>query len=182
MSILTYNELVTLVESGAIENVKPEHINGASIDLTLGNTFWWEAAPPDSHRMLDLGRKDRPGMYRSLREQFLLPPNEFVLAQTEQVFHLPDDVAGQYLLTSSLARSGLGHLHAGFADPAWHDSVLTLEFKNELRHHELLLTAGMKCGQMIFFQGSSQVPHDRSYAVRGQYNGDTQAQPSKGVR
>ena len=29
--ILTHNELVALVESGAIEGVKPEHINGASI-------------------------------------------------------------------------------------------------------------------------------------------------------
>lgn len=182
MSILTYNELVTLVESGAIENVELDQINGASIDLTLGNTFWWEASPPNAHEPVDLARKESPNMYSTIRDEFLLPPGEFLLAQTEQVFHLPNDVAGHYLLKSSLARSALGHLHAGFADPGWHDSVLTLAFKNELQHHALLLTAGMKCGQMIFFRGSSPVPHDRSYAVRGQYNGDIQAQPSKGVR
>jgi len=34
--ILTHNELTKLINDGAIEGVKPEQINGASIDLTLG--------------------------------------------------------------------------------------------------------------------------------------------------
>ena len=33
---LTHNELTKLINDGAIEGVKPEQINGASIDLTLG--------------------------------------------------------------------------------------------------------------------------------------------------
>ena len=39
--LLTYNELRELVESGAIEGVAPEQINGASIDLTLGDEFFF---------------------------------------------------------------------------------------------------------------------------------------------
>lgn len=42
--ILGYNSLCQLVESGIIENVDPANINGASIDLTLGNTISVETA------------------------------------------------------------------------------------------------------------------------------------------
>ena len=181
MSILTYNELRALVESGAIENVQPEQINGASIDLTLGDEFWRESWGEGSHTV-DLKAKDTPGMVFQKSDTISLAPGEFCLACTKEVFHLPDDIAGHYMLKSSLARAGLQHLFAGFADPGWHGSVLTLEFKNDLRHHSLKLTAGMKCGQMVFFRGSSPVPHEHSYAVRGQYNESLGTQPSKGVR
>jgi len=43
--ILTHNELMKLVNDGAIEGVKPEQINGASIDLTLGDVFYLEDRP-----------------------------------------------------------------------------------------------------------------------------------------
>ena len=179
--ILTYNELVQLVEDGHIENVQPEQINGASIDLTLGDEFWRESWGEGSH-MVDLKAKETPGMVFQKSDTISLVPGEFCLACTKEVFHLPDDIAAHYMLKSSLARAGLNHLFAGFADPGWHGSVLTLEFKNDLRHHSLKLTAGMKCGQMVFFRGTSPVPHEHSYAVRGQYNKSLGTQPSKGVR
>ena len=183
MSILTYNELVRLVEDGHIENVDPEQINGASIDLTLGDEFWREGVPCDfNEHVVDLKAKDTPGMVFQKSDTISLVPGEFCLAATREVFHLPDDIAAHYMLKSSLARAGMGHLFAGFADPTWSGSVLTLEFKNELLHHSLKLTAGMKCGQMVFFRGSSPVPSQHSYAARGQYNNDKKAQPSKGVR
>jgi len=178
--ILTHNELVKLVKDGAIEGVAPDQINGASIDLTLGDTFWLEDRPDIAHAVR-LGSKEVPRMREVTGETHLLP-GEFCLAQTREVFHLPDDVAAHYMLKSSLARAGLQHLFAGFADPTWHGSVLTLEYVNQLRWHSLVLTPGMKCGQMVFFRGTSPVPTEYSYATRGQYNHDTKAQPSKGAR
>ena len=182
MSILTYNELLELVDAGYIENVQPGQINGASIDLTLGDEFCREAWGEGIGHVVDLSKKQAPGMVFQKGGSVTLAPGEFCLAATREVFHLPDDVAGHYMLKSSLARAGLQHLFAGFADPTWNNSVLTLEFKNDLRHHSLKLTAGMKCGQMVFFRGSSPVPHEHSYAVRGQYNKNLGTQPSKGVR
>ena len=180
--LLTYNELRALVDAGHIENVPDENINGASIDLTLGDEFWREAWGEGIGHVVDLSMKQAPGMVFQKGASVTLVPGEFCLAATREVFHLPDDIAAHYMLKSSLARAGLGHLFAGFADPTWNSSALTLEFKNELRHHSLKLTPGMKCGQIVFFRGSSSVPIDRAYAVRGQYNQDTGAQPSKGVR
>ncbi len=178
--LLTYTELKELVDAGHIENVPDENINGGSIDLTLAPGFWVESG--DSIRPVDLSQKESPRMIFHDGDKLILTPGEFCLAATEQIFHLPDDIAAHYMLKSSLARAGLGHLFAGYADPTWHGSALTLEFKNELTRHALKLNAGMKCGQIVFFKGTSKVPQERSYAARGQYNLNPKAQPNKGVR
>lgn len=192
MSLLTYPELMTLVESGAIENVDPSQVNGASIDVVLGDTFWTEAVPDAEFATVDLAARETPAMEGS-DGPLDLAPKAFCLAQTREVFNLPDGVSAQlmpgnhsvaahYMLKSSLARAGLQHLFAGWADPGWNGSVLTLEFVNVLSHHALRLTPGMKAGQMVFWRGSSPIPTHASYATRGQYNGNLHAQPSKGVR
>lgn len=181
MSILTYNELTALVDSGAIENVKPEYINGASIDLTLADGFYVEKhLPNERNSIVFLGEKQAPAMKR-IEGCLLLSPGDFALAATEQIFHLPNDIAGHYMLKSSLARAGLQHLFAGFADPTWHGSALTLELQNVLRHHSLLLRPGDKIGQIVFWRGQP-VPEEASYATRGQYNSTPGVQQSKGVK
>lgn len=180
MSLLTHNELVELVESSAIEGVPTENINGASIDITMGGTFYYEAVPSETRKTIRLANKETPEMIRHAGH-LPLAPGMWCLAETQQVFHLPNDIAAIYVLKSSLARAGLNHLNAGYCDPGWHGSVLTMEFHNINRWHTLILEEGMKAGQMYFMRGEP-VPNDMSYAVRGQYNGDKAAQPSKGVR
>jgi len=179
--ILTHNELVALVESGAIEGVKPEHINGASIDITMGGTFYYEAVPSSTRKTIRLANKEAPQMTREVISHLPLAPGMWCLAETQHIFHLPDDVAAIYVLKSSMARAGLNHLNAGYCDPGWHGSALTMEFHNVLRRHSLVLHPGDKCGQMYFFRGEV-VPELASYAVRGQYNGSQGVQQSKGVR
>ena len=182
MSLLTYTELTELVEQGVIEGVRPEHINGASIDLTLGNNLFQEA--PRRYKWCDLAKKEAPPMIpmdRDLDGGWSLYPGEFVLASTKEIFHLPANIAAEYKLKSSLACAGLNHLLAGWCDPGWTDATLTLELKNELKHTILKLRPGMKIGQIVLWRGEP-VPEHASYAARGQYNGQREAQPSKGVR
>tara|TARA_R100001530_G_scaffold29046_1_gene22926 strand:+ start:474 stop:1019 length:546 start_codon:yes stop_codon:yes gene_type:complete len=181
MSLITYTDLCALVHQGVIENVKPEQINAASIDLTLADGYLYEADPGrDSSHVINLGAKETPAM-RAHKGMLILNPGAFALASTEQVFNLPNDIAAIYVLKSSMARAGLNHLNAGYCDPGWHGSALTMEFHNTLRHHTLVMRPGDKCGQMYFFRGEA-VPELASYAVRGQYNGDNGVQASKGVR
>ena len=75
-----------------------------------------------------------------------LAPGQFCLAATAETFYLPDNIAAEFKLKSSLARAGLNHALAGFADPGWTGSVLTLELTNTLRWHSLRLRPGMKAG------------------------------------
>ncbi len=176
MSLLSYNRLCELAGRGVVTNVKPEQINSSSIDLTLGNIILHEHAHFQEYTpMREVSLKDRDALrmeVHALSEKpFYLLPGQFILAHTEQMFNLPNNISGEYKLKSSMARVGLEHLNAGWCDAGWNGSVLTLELKNMTKNHIIKLEAGVGIGQMVFFEHEA-VPEDRSYAVRGRYNGD----------
>lgn len=185
--LLTYLDILGLLDAGVIENAHADHVNAASLDVTLGDRLYLENTRDTGFEYLDLAKKDRftPLEQRALLDEhgpyWLLPPGAFALAATREVFHLPDNLAIEYKLKSSLARCGLGHLLAGWGDPGWTNSVLTLELVNHLRHHYLKLRPGQPIGQIVFWRGRA-VPAHASYATRGQYNHDRTATPSKGLR
>lgn len=192
--MLTHDELLGLLESGVVRGAHRANVNAASIDVVLGSTLLVEASPGGGSTVVDLMAKEVPAMRRidllhagCRRIDLLhagcydLRPGEFCLAETVERFYLPNNLAANYYLKSSLARAGLDAALAMWADPGWNASVLTLELVNNLRHHSLRLRPGMKIGQMVFHRGV-EVPDHASYAVRGRYNGDTQVQASKGVR
>jgi dCTP deaminase len=180
MSLVTYNGLVEIVERGVIEGVPPENINAASIDVTLGRYIWVENRRGGVVR---LARKQTPGMDKIDLDHspFDVHPGNFILAQTEEVFNLPNNLACEFRLKSSTARAGLDQSLAVWVDPGFHNSVLTLELKNITQDHILTIERGMKIGQLVFFSGEP-VPVEMSYAVKGQYNNDREATPSKGIR
>ena len=105
-------------------------------------------------------------------------PGQFMLAQSIEVFNLPNNVSAEYKLKSSMARVGLEHLTAGWADAGWSNSVLTLELKNMTQHHPIRIRPGDTIGQMTFFE-HEEVPQDRSYSTRGRYNGDISVSGAK---
>lgn len=182
--MLTYTDLAALVADGMVSiegaAVPTDQINGASIDLTLGPRMLFE---DEVTRFIDLAaRESLPMREKPLHEDgsWHLWPGDFFLAHTREYFRMPADVAGHYMLKSTLARNGLQHLMAGFADPTW-EGVLTLELVNQ-SNSVLMLRPGMKIGQMLFFRGSSPVPDAHAYAARGQYQGDSTVTASRGVR
>lgn len=172
MSLLSYIELCELVEQGVITNTPFDRVNSASIDISLGSTILVEAIGRAAYAV-SLSKKQKLAMdrYDISVLPYRLHPGEFILAQSEQEFNLPPDISAEYKLKSSMARIGLEHLTAGWCDAGWHGSVLTLELKNMTQGHIIELEAGILIGQMVFFR-HTPVPHDKSYAVRGRYNGD----------
>jgi dCTP deaminase len=108
---------------------------------------------------------------------YLLKPGQFVLAHTIEAFHLPDDIAAQFMLKSSRAREGIEHLMAGYADPGF-DGCMTLELVNSRQLHPVALWPGMKIGQMVFHRMAATP--QRSYAVTGRYNGHSSVMGSLG--
>lgn len=172
--IFGYKTLCKFVEDGIIENVDPANINGASIDLTLGDIIFIEKYNDSEFlQTVDLSVKPRefPNFTTIKMDEngHLMPPGMFLLAATREVFNLPNNIAFNYRLNSSLGRAGLNHALAGFADPGWVGSHLTLELKNWLEYHYLLIRPGMKCGQAIFYE-TEMVPEERSYTKIGSYN------------
>ena len=162
--ILSDTEIHDLITTqGMVQNHDPELINPASLDLRLGNLIMLESV--QNHQMipLDISRYTAEHPYE-------LVPGQFVLAHTVETFNMPEDVAGLFFLKSSRAREGYENLHAGYADPGWHGSALTLELKNARQLQSLPIWPGLKIGQMVFFR-MSQRPA-LSYAITGNYNND----------
>jgi len=164
------------VEQGVLTNVDPEFINAASIDITLGDAILMEEDCRDVFNhcpVLELAARQPMNTRRvDCTNGFKLLPGQFILAQSREVFNLPNDISAEYKLKSSMARIGINHCLAGWCDAGWNGSVLTLELMNVSRHHAIKLQAGDKIGQMVFFR-HAPVPADRSYAARGRYNNDT---------
>ena len=181
MTLLSYTELVELVESGVID-AKPENINGSSIDITLDDVVMIEQN--FTELVIDLSEKQNIFLLEhNIKEAGCvdLLPSEFILASSKEIFNLPDNISAEYKLKSSMARNGLEHFNAGWCDAGWAGSKLTLELKNMTQFHTLRLQAGMKIGQVVFFK-HEPVPKDKSYAKTGQYNNQQKVQQSKGIR
>jgi dCTP deaminase len=167
--MLTYTELCALVDEGHLIGVDREHINAASIDLHLADSFLMEDSKP---RVVDLSQKQGPPLREATKSadgSVTLFPGEVLLAKTVEVFNLPDDIAGLFILRSTPARAFLNHMHSGWIDPGFHGSPLTLQLKNELRHSCVKLCPGLRIGQVVFWRGT-KVPELASYASRGNYN------------
>ena len=159
------------IKSQMVVPFNEELVNPASLDVLLGDHLMIESIfySPDLVRINIAERtEDDPFM--------LLSPANFALAETLELFNLPNDISCQFVLKSSRARSGLNHLLAGWCDPGWHGSKLTLELKNERLHHALPLYPGLKIGQMVFHQMSNTLL--RSYAETGHYNNHATVMPN----
>jgi dCTP deaminase len=179
--LLSHSDLARLTRTGVID-AQPENVNAASIDIRLGDTIMLES-PCNTYREIDLESKEQIKMIEMAipKEGYRLKPGEFVLCHSVETFNLPNWLSAEYTLKSSLARSGLEHLTAGWCDAGWNGSNLTMEFKNMTQYHTLVLKPGMKIGQMKFFK-HAPVSDSASYATRGQYNKDRGVSGNKGLR
>lgn len=181
--LISHCGIQNLLVQGVVVGARPEAVNAASLDIHLGR-YLLEEIPCNSiegippYRVISLSQRDPLTMRKVDLEKngpYLLKPGHFILAQSEEMFNLPDNVSAEYKLKSSMARIAIDHANAGWCDAGWHGSVLTLELVNNSRHHAIVLTQGDGIGQMVFFQ-HEPVPAHASYATKGRYNGDKSTQ------
>jgi dCTP deaminase len=155
----------------------PELVNPASIDIRVGDTAKlrtcrkvYDGGQTCSYEDVDLSifSQDRP---------YWLQPGDRVLVGSLETFNLPDFVCAQFRLKSSRGREWYEHMEAGFCDPGWHGSKLTMEIIN-MDSDQLPLYPGLRMGQLIFSL-TLGIP-DKDYSVTGRYNQDLQVMESKG--
>lgn len=164
-------EIRALCEGGMVRPFDPDLVNPASLDVRLGTTLLIEGAASPSMIPVDISNYDEAKPY-------VLVPGQFVLAETVEIFNLPAHIAAQFMLKSSRARSGLEHLMAGYCDPGWHGSKLTMELHNSRQLHPIAVWPGMRIGQMVFHRMSAKPLKD--YQVTGRYNMHPHVQASLG--
>lgn len=161
--ILPDHEIHRLADQGLVTPFEPDLVNPASLDVRLDSLILCENLQNDHMHQLDLNAlgftQERP---------FRLMPGQFILAATVETFNLPSHVAAQFMLKSSRARAGLEHLMAGYCDPGWHGSKLTMELHNSRQLWHVDLWPGMRIGQMIFHY--MWQPPAVDYSITGHYN------------
>jgi len=171
--ILSDTEIHNLIQHHAmVQNHLLELVNPASLDVRLGNLIMIESAEGLDMKPFSIANATQSKPY-------MLKPGQFILAQTIEIFNMPESIAGLFFLKSSRAREGYENLHAGYADPGWHGSSLTLELKNSRQIQPLPLWPGLKIGQMVFFKMSCKPAI--SYATIGHYNDDLTTTASKQI-
>lgn len=177
MSLLGSKELHNVIDQGFLD-AKHEFVNAASIDIRIGDTILVEVA---ASGVVDIDKKENLNWKEVVipDDGYVVKPGEFFLAHSVEEFNLPDNISGQFILRSSMARCGMNHLMAGWADAGFNKSKLTFEFHNVTNHHSLRIRKGMRVGQMIFSEHSPA--GDDSYAVKGRYNNSESVKASQGV-
>jgi len=143
-------------------------LNPASYDVLLGPNLMIET--PSGLQLLSIDGSSQADPYE-------FQPQEFLLAQTIEIFNLPKNIAAEFRLKSSRAREGIDQALAVWCDPGWTGSTLTLELRNNRRMASLPLWHGMKIGQMVFHKLAKP---ERDYAEIGRYNNDAKVQGSRG--
>lgn len=136
-----------------------DHVQPASVDLTLANHFlelprsdtqWFTAATQSSDAI--------PVILDAWYGGLMLYPLRFALGSTVERIRLPATIAARVEGRSSLGRSGLMvHITAGFIDPGY-DGTITLEFFNA-SPRPILLRPGIRICQISFFEMASPAKH-----------------------
>lgn len=158
-------------EQTMVQPYNPDLQNPASLDVLLGWHIMVEVEHTSELQRVDISQC-------TVNSPYYLAPGEFILAETQEIFNLPSHIAAQFVLKSSRAREGLEHLLAGYCDPGWHGSRLTLELHNSRRFYNIPLWPGMKIGQMVFHSIAGSP--ERTYAETGRYNNHMSVHESLG--
>lgn len=170
MSLLSAPRLHQLIEDGVIDALH-ENVNSASIDVRIGNKILLENTTSPMTE-IDLSAKEsiRFVEIEIPEEGLVIYPGQCFLASTVETFNLPNTISCRFDLRSTMGRSFLEHMQAGYCDAGWNGAQLTMEFKNLCQNHALRIKPGMRVGQMVFFEHENCGEED-SYANRGSYNG-----------
>lgn len=146
---------------GIVEPWNPDHVQPASIDLTLGNDFIVN------------------GARYALSAACPIAPREFLLGTTVERVRVPNGYVAKVEGRSTWARKGLIIENAGIVDPGFHGQI-TLEMYN-LSGDTLYVPLGERICQIMYMRMTG--PAERPYGSEGlgsHYQGQTGATPAHG--
>lgn len=153
-------------------------INPSSLDVRFANR-WGVLKSLHPSGVIDVTDKSSFDYEIVERDEYIMLPNEFIIAQMLERIELPPYISAKLFGKSSLARVGIDNSSCGaWIDPGFPGSI-TLEIKN-LTNHMQRLTAGAKCGQLIFERHNyASVPYNKR--KESKYINQTELTGSRGI-
>lgn len=119
---------------------------------------------------------DEPALWdHQEKETFILEPKEFVLTQTFEAVHIPNDLMGLVEGRSSWARLGISvHVTAPKVDPGF-DAPITLELTNHSKMSVTLMAGVDRPCQLILVELSTPLKEAEVYgaSLDDQFAGET---------
>lgn len=191
MAVLTDFEIKSLGNQGMIVPFNPNQIktvkdiNGqdieqeillqpASLDIRIGNNLKRlvniDLIPSEpKFEDVDLTKysKEKP---------YIFMPEERILVESLETFNMPSKVSGHVCMRSTPARNFIQHINAGYIDPMFSNSKLTMELIN-WSYCPFNLYPGLSITQVVFFwlNGTPTT----NYLEIGSYNNDLKVQEAK---
>lgn len=167
MAILSDRDIKEMLDEGHI-GIEPledydRQIQPSSVDLRIGDEF--KVFHVIRTPYIDPKDKEEVASYmESFKvpegEAFIIHPNEFALATTQETVKLPDDIVARVEGRSSMGRLGVTmHVTAGYIDPGF-EGKITLEISN-IGAMPVALYPGQRVCQIVFetMTSPSDVPY-----------------------
>ncbi len=150
--LLSDISIKNLIEEGKLIINPTPQLKSASIRLHLSNEF------------------AVPGEKVEVNDEFVLGPKKFILGATIEKITLPDDHAGLYDGSTTLARTGItSHMGSMLVSPGSNGN-LTLELFNA-SDKPFILKKGMRIGQLLIIKMDTASENPQS--KRSKYTGDS---------
>ena len=155
MAILSDKTIKEYLEEGkiVIDPLKDEQqIQPSSVDMRLGDEF--KVFKVIRKPYIDPKDEDDIAEYMESStvregEAFIIHPNEFALATTQEYVKVPDDLVARVEGRSSMGRLGVTmHVTAGYVDPGF-EGRITLEISNIVAM-PVALYPGQRVCQLVF--------------------------------
>lgn len=155
MAILSDKTIKKYLKEGkiVIDSLKDEQqIQPSSVDMRLGDEFKVFKVirkpyidPKDEEDLADYMESSTVPQ----GEAFIIHPNEFALATTQEYVKVPDDLVARVEGRSSMGRLGVTmHVTAGYVDPGF-EGRITLEISN-IGAMPVALYPGQRVCQLVF--------------------------------
>lgn len=147
-----------------ISPLSPGQVGQASVDLSLGGTFWF-FREGYLGRLVDLGKTDFRKATRKIRaDSVVLAPGEMCLGISAEKLTLAPDIMGRLEGRSRYARMGLAvHVTSAVVQPG-SDNHQVFEIVNNAPF-SVALHKGMRISQVVFARLES--PTSKPYAKHG---------------
>ena len=155
MAILSDKTIKEYLEEGKIE-IDPlkdeQQIQPSSVDMRLGDEF--KVFKVIRKPYIDPKDEEDIAEYMESStvpegEAFIIHPNEFALATTQEYVKVPDDLVARVEGRSSMGRLGVTmHVTAGYVDPGF-EGRITLEISN-IGAMPVALYPGQRVCQLVF--------------------------------
>lgn len=122
-----------------------DHVQPASIDMTLGNKIQRPKKGVETALNVYDNQKDA---YEEISiKEYDLEPGEFIISSIRETIKLPSDISGFIKNRSSLARSGLDVSASSFINPGY-QGRLTITIKNS-NTIPIKIHSGMRICQLV---------------------------------